>query len=292
MCLCELRNEALEFVKVAPAPLRGNFSAFKTFDEICTEINDDDTYCNRAKRRLLIDQIIAYLHGSYVYSDSVVQNSQYDPVLQLLAFGREIENENLQNWDFFRTLIKILGQFDDLHTYLELPYEISKYTGFVPFLIEPYFDHQSGKTKYIISHLAIGFVSDKLSKGDEVVRWQGLPIDKAIKQTSISSEYRQITQSMNRRSDALTLHSLNHSLPSKDLNVLELDILKDGKSEPTLYCHMYLYAELGITAMFAGESEIPETTIQMENAEPINQSMVPIFHQMSMAKTILFRNGI
>ena len=299
----QLERVARDAVRSAPETIRQRLLQAVTLEGLQEIVNDDEDLIRSAGRERLIDQLLAVLHGSYVFLEPSALARRTDPVIELLSLrsrccGRTNGDDALSNWEFFEKISEILEATPDLHTYFILPSSVSKYIGFVPFLIESYFDRNSGRARFFISHLLAGFESDRIRIGDEVVCWQGEHIERVYERRSRGAVFRDLSRIDRRRLDLLTVSPIQASLPG-DKNVLKLH-LRRGRDQVFEYEHMYLFTEMHpgqLTGDGAGlavdrSSIVRSTLASTQGSAPGSLAAVPqgsVARRVSLAKQSLFQ---
>lgn len=228
-----------------------------TLEELKTRINNYDLFGDSRQRARLVDQAIAVLHGNYVFTHAHAIKMGFDPVAALLRLREELINPNetkggKSNWNFFKAVTRIISDIGDPHTAIQLPDQISSYTGFVPFLIEAYFDRTVGKNRYFISHIVDNVEIDNVQIGDEVISLNGAMIDEALKTAESSSDgvFSPALRFERRSLDHLTIIPLDVSLvDDENAESVKLCLRRDG--ETLEYEHVYLFAQLGLHTLSA-----------------------------------------
>lgn len=137
---------------------------------------DKQTLVNQAK--ILLEQVYAHIY---------LKKALYaiDPVQRLSLLQYRLENPN--DWlvknelEFHRELLAIFTSLHDLHTNYVLPAPYNTLTAVLPFLVEEYFDDQQ-QAHYLVTKISgVVTVSESFKTGVELILWNGLPIQEAIR---------------------------------------------------------------------------------------------------------------
>ncbi|SKA73824.1 Peptidase family S41 [Thiothrix eikelboomii] len=137
---------------------------------------DKRTLVNQAK--VLIEQVYAHIYlKKALYAIDPVQR------LSLLQYRLENPSDLVVNseLEFHRELLAIFTSLHDLHTNYVLPAPYNALTAVLPFLVEEYFDDQQ-QAHYLITKISsVATVTDSFKAGVELILWNGLPIQEAIR---------------------------------------------------------------------------------------------------------------
>ncbi|MCH9693192.1 MAG: S41 family peptidase [Gammaproteobacteria bacterium] len=243
-----------------------------TLAQLKQRIDENTLFANREHRERLIDQMIAVLHGNYVFANSHELQFRFDPITTLLQLRRELvvpadKNGGTSNWEFYRILTRLFNAVGDSHTVVELPSAISNYTGFVPLLIESYLDKNEGRERYFVSHVLANCLGEQVLPGDEVVRLNGRDVDKVMRfeKTSKDAVFSPSMRFDRRNLDRLTIIPLAYSLVDAErASTLKIGLERDG--EPFSFEHMFLFGELGLRTKAQQSSEKGATELENLNS--------------------------
>lgn len=189
-----------------------------------------------AEKRLLLSQ--ARLLIEHIYVHLHLKRSLYgsDPVQRLKLLQYRLENPQdetvTSELAFHRELQRIFNGMHDLHTNYILPLPYREITAFLPFLLEEYFD-DNHQPHYIISKLLAGFTHDSFKPGVEIILWNGLPIQEAIR---LNGEREAGSNHAARYSvglGSLTIRSLATSLPPNEV-LVRLTYLSDNADKSAI----------------------------------------------------------
>ncbi|MCC2663390.1 MAG: Peptidase family [Geminicoccaceae bacterium] len=132
---------------------------------------------SEAERRTLVNQALVLIDDLYVHLPLKRAAHAVDPVQQLKLLRRRLGT--LSERQFHDEMINIFKRLRDLHTNYILPAPYNQHTAFLPFLMEEFYD-SAGERRYIVTRLLQGFTHSTFAPGVEVVRWSGVPIERAV----------------------------------------------------------------------------------------------------------------
>jgi C-terminal processing protease CtpA/Prc len=132
---------------------------------------------SEAERRTLVNQALVLIDDLYVHLPLKRAAHAVDPVQQLKLLRRRLGT--LSERQFHDEMINIFKRLRDLHTNYILPAPYNQHTAFLPFLMEEFYD-SAGERHYIVTRLLQGFTHSTFAPGVEVVRWSGVPIERAV----------------------------------------------------------------------------------------------------------------
>lgn len=138
-----------------------------------------------ADKRILVNQAKVLIEQ--VYAHLYLKKALYaiDPVQRLSLLQYRLENSSdvvvKSELEFHRELLAIFTSLHDLHTNYVLPAPYNALTAVLPLLIEEYFDEQQ-QAHYLITKISsVVTVTDSFKVGVELILWNGLPIQEAIR---------------------------------------------------------------------------------------------------------------
>jgi C-terminal processing protease CtpA/Prc len=240
-----------------------------TLEQLKQKINNEERFSDRSRRERLIDQMIAVLHGNYVFTAAHEVQFRFDPVTTLLSLRRRLVETadakgGTSNWDFYRILTRLFDAIGDAHTRIELPDEIARYTAFVPLLIESYLDKEEGRERFFISHVLANCLGDRVLPGDEVVKLNGRDVGGVLRaeQTPEDSVFSPALRFDRRNLDRLTIIPLAYSLVDAErATVLNVELERDGRA--FTFEHMFLFGELGLQTARARPAKEDSTELEL-----------------------------
>lgn len=220
----------------------------------------DNSGLTQEEKRLLLSQ--ARLLIEHVYVHLYLKRSLYgvDPVqrLKLLQYRLEDQQDEVVTSElaFHRELQAIFNGMHDLHTNYILPLPYREITGFLPFLLEEYFD-ENKQSHYIVSKLLAGYTHDTFKPGVEVTLWNGMPIQEAIR---INGEREAGSNHAARYSvglGSLTIRPMATSLPPNEV-LVRLTYLSDSADNSTIEFEWMTFARQPASSNADHAIETPE----------------------------------
>nr|CAA6830762.1 MAG: Peptidase S41 [uncultured Thiotrichaceae bacterium] len=187
---------------------------------------DKRTLVDQAK--VLIEQVYAHLHlKEALYGINPVQR------LTLLQYRLEDPEDDVlkSELEFHRELLSIIHSMHDLHTNYVLPTPYRRLTAVLPFLVEEFFDDQENP-HYIVTKLTKGFRRfrhEHFKKGVEVILWNGLPIEEAIRRNGEQESGSNTAARFAVGLRSLTIRTLAISLPPEEITIRIQYRDNDGK---------------------------------------------------------------
>jgi len=130
-----------------------------------------------AERRRIIEQSLILINNVYVHLPLKRAMYAIDPVRSLELLQHQVDN--ISEWQFHYSMIKIFKGLHDRHTNYFLPAPYNQYTVFLPFMMEEFYD-TNGERHYIVSKLTKGFKHKTFVPGVEVIEWNGVQIEQAV----------------------------------------------------------------------------------------------------------------
>lgn len=149
-----------------------------------------------------------------------------DPIQKLRLLRQRIvqtrESEMRDVMGFHRDLAAIFLSTRDLHTNYFLPSPFSEQTAFVPFLVEDFFeeDEEDGPRRFLVTRVFDNFSEPPFGLGVEILRWNGVPIERAVEINGQRFVGSNPEASRARGIETLTVRSLVQSLPPEEDFVL------------------------------------------------------------------------
>lgn len=166
--------------------------------------------------RVLIEQVYAHLHlKTALYGIDPVQR------LTLLQYRLEDPDDDIvqKELEFHRELINIFHSMHDLHTNYVLPLPYRRMTAILPFLVEEFFDGAE-QPHYIVTKMISGFEHDSFKPGVEILVWNGLPIQEAIRRNGENESGSNAAARFAVGLRSLTIRPLSTSLPPEEIHIL------------------------------------------------------------------------
>lgn len=209
------------------------------YDPIKTQFagaTDLETFLNQegflslADRRVLVEQALILLEQLYVHLPLKRSMHAIDPVQRLRLLQFQLVEEEFHNngtrspeIEFHKQMIDIFTSLRDLHTSYVLPFPFNGKVGFLPFLIEEYYDDKD-IPHYMVSKV-VGKVSQNsdsendtpiFQRGVEILYWNGMPIRRAIALNAEQHAGSNSAARFARGLDTMTIRPLSYSLPPNE----------------------------------------------------------------------------
>lgn len=176
-----------------------------------------------SERRLIVEQALVLLEQNYVHLPLKKAIHAVDPTqrLRLLKFQlAETTSERMPDeLEFHAEMLRIFTSLRDYHTAYILPSPYKNSTAFLPFLVEEYFgkndenDENGLKKRYLVSHVLKEFDKPHFKTGVEILYWNGIPIERAIRLNGENQAGSNLEARFAGGLDALTIRPLISSLP-------------------------------------------------------------------------------
>lgn len=217
--------------------------------------------------RVLIEQVYAHLH---------LKEALYgiNPVQRLTLLQYRLENpadDVVQNeLEFHRELLSIIHSMHDLHTNYVLPTPYRRLTAILPFLVEEFFDDEENP-HYIVTKLTKDFGHAHFKAGVEVVLWNGLPIEEAIRRNGEQESGSNTAARFAVGLRSLTIRTLAISLPPEEVSIRIKYRDKDGKERE----HDFEWLTLGAPAITTADEGAAISLSRSASASPATHSTQP-----------------
>lgn len=172
----------------------------------------------------LVKRLRAALEDFYVHLPLKRAAHAVDPVqrLRVLQYALE-ENQVPREWkdlDFHKEILAIFTELRDLHTQYLLPPPYNELTVFLPFLLEQCYDppDENGKRSavYLVTKVAASLKHPSFVPGVELLYWNGMPIETAIKQNADRHGGSNLAARFARGLASMTIRPLARSLPPEE----------------------------------------------------------------------------
>lgn len=179
-------------------------------------------------RLTLVDQALILLEQNYVHRPLKEAMYAINPVQRLKLLREEVLLDDSTahfdgDIDFHRKLLSIILSTRDLHTNYFLPSPFAKTTAYIPFLVEDYFDADDSpnQRRFMVTR-TIGSTSGTFLPGVELLRWNGIPIERAVEINGERFAGSNREASRARGLETLTVRPLIQSLPpDEDFVIIE-----------------------------------------------------------------------
>ena len=207
-----------------------------------------------AERQRLVRQARLLLEETYVHLPLKRAAHAIDPLqrLRLLEMSLEPSADSslmpagLSGLAFHRALVEIFTDLRDLHTIYVLPRPYRDMTAVLPFLVEQYFTTHNKKhvAHFIVTRVASSLQHPTFKPGVEIVYWNGVPIETAIRNNGELQGGSNLAARFARGLGTLTIRPLIRSVPPDEQwvvvgyrdeqgNTLELRLPWELRTPPT-----------------------------------------------------------
>ena len=181
---------------------------------------------SKSGRLKLVDQALLLLEQNYVHRPLKESMYAINPVQKLRLLREktvETDEADLENVvSFHKELAEIFLSTRDLHTNYFLPDPFASQTAYLPFLVEDYFDEDeaSHQRRFLVTRVFGGFNEPPFGKGVELLRWNGIPIERAVEINGDRFAGSNVEARRSRGIETLTVRPLVQSLPPEEDFVL------------------------------------------------------------------------
>jgi C-terminal processing protease CtpA/Prc len=181
---------------------------------------------SKHEQLLLVEQAQILIEQNYVHLPLKEAMHAVEPRQRLRLLHRRIEqtpdDERGGSLRFHQELAAIFLSLRDLHTNYLLPDPIANKIAFVPFMVEDFFDEgeAEGVRRYLVTRLFDGFQEPPFAPGVEILRWNGIPIERAVELNGDRFAGSNLEARRARGIETLTVRPLIQSLPPDEDFVL------------------------------------------------------------------------
>jgi hypothetical protein len=170
------------------------------------------TPLTRKQRLLLVDQALILLDHNYAHLPLKQAMHAVDPIQRLKLLRHRIDHESFASEAaFHQEMLRIFVSVRDLHTNYLLPAAYANRTAFLPFLVEEFFE--SRKRRYLVTNLFGNPVEATFVQGVEVLKWNGIPIERAVELNADRHAGSNFEARRARGIDTLTIRPLIADIP-------------------------------------------------------------------------------
>ncbi len=170
------------------------------------------TPLTRKQRLLLIDQALVLLDHNYAHLPLKQAMHAVNPVQRLKLLRHRIDHESYASESaFHQEMLRIFVSVRDLHTNYLLPASYASRTAFLPFLVEEFIE--SGTRRYLVTNLIGDPVEASFVRGVEVLKWNGIPIERAVELNADRHAGSNFEARRARGIDSLTIRPLIADIP-------------------------------------------------------------------------------
>ena len=236
-------------------------------------------------RLRLVEQALVLIEQNYVHLPMKEAMHAVDPVQKLRLLRARLRNAAPDALDdialFHRELSTIFLSTRDLHTNYFLPDPFAGRVVFLPFLVEAFFDddESGGRRRYMVTRLFQGFQEPGFVPGVEILRWNGIPIARAVEINGDRFAGSNPEARRARGIETLTVRSLVQELPpEEDFVIVEYRTLAGAIAE--LRVDWFTF-EPGVNGAAAAGTKLPPE-LAVAQAIDLEQTIV------RQAKKLLF----
>jgi C-terminal processing protease CtpA/Prc len=168
----------------------------------------------KADAQTIVAQALLLIEQNYAHLPLKRAMHAIDPVQRLRLLEGRVDTEwdaGLTEATFHAELTEIFTSLRDLHTNYLLPSPFAQITAFLPFIVEDCFIEST--CRYLVTHVATGFDHPTFRKGVEIRYWNGMPIERAVRQQGLRYSGSNPAARHARAVQTLTTRALRVSLP-------------------------------------------------------------------------------
>lgn len=165
--------ESGSYLRKSHMAVRSHLAAAQSLSQFLEGVSD----LTIAQKRTLVEQALVLIEDNYVHLPLKAAMHAVEPVQRLKLLEHRLEKFD-EDYLFHREMTEIFSSLRDLHTNYLLPAPFNSMRAFLPFAIERYFEQ--GKARYLAAHLVSGFSHPTFKQGVEILKWSGVPVDRAI----------------------------------------------------------------------------------------------------------------
>jgi C-terminal processing protease CtpA/Prc len=241
----------------------------------------------------MVEQALVLIDQNYVHLPLKEAMHAVEPVQRLRLLYRRVEqtpDDALEDaLRFHHELAAIFLSLRDLHTNYLLPDPIAGKIAFVPFMVEDYFEE--GETadtrRYLVTRTFDGFQEPPFGPGVEILRWNGIPIARAVELNGDRFAGSNLEARRARGIETLTLRPLVQSLPPDEDFVLVEYRTADGRVHE-LRVPWFVFAP--DTSGVAGLGEIAGETAAEQGID-LEQTLVRLARKVLFAPDVVAAEG-
>ncbi len=165
------------------------------------------------ERRRIVDQAIRLLRDYYVHLPMKQASHGIEPIRHLEVLRRRLP-EIADDVAFHERLHAVFASLRDLHTNYLLPEPYAGRIAFLPFQIAAF--TEDGQRRYLVAHVMPGLGRTRLRRGAEIVRWNGMPMARAVERAAQRSAGANPPAQLARATAAMTLRLLAKLPPPEE----------------------------------------------------------------------------
>lgn len=222
----------LQFLKKTHDAVRDHLSASMELPDFLASAGT----LSPEERKVLVEQALVLLEENFVHLPLKRAMHGVEPIQRLKLLRHKLEHgaatDMGSEFAFHREMIDIFTSVRDLHTNYMLPQPFAGRSAFLPFDIEEYFD-ADGTPHFVASHFVQGFRHTHFKSGVEVIKWNGVPIARAVEVSADLHAGSNMDARRVRGIDGLTIRGLTRAMPPDEvwIDVGYIDL--DGRERET-----------------------------------------------------------
>ncbi|EGV17774.1 S41 family peptidase [Thiocapsa marina] len=251
----------------------------------------------KADRLRLVEQALVLIEQNYVHLPLKEAMHAVDPIQRLRLLRLRLEQTAEEGLEdavrFHHELASVFLSLRDLHTNYLLPDPIANKVAFVPFMLEDFFDEgvAEGATsrgrRFLVTRVFDGFREPPFGPGVEILRWNGIPIERAVEINGERFAGSNLEARRARGIETLTVRPLIQSLPPDEDFVLVEYQTPDGRLRELRVPWFVFEPD---TSRTAGLGEIaPEVAAQQ--GIDLEQTMVRLARKILFAPQVVAAEG-
>ncbi|UHD17641.1 DUF1353 domain-containing protein [Thiocapsa bogorovii] len=248
---------------------------------------------SKADRLRLVEQALVLIEQNYVHLPMKEAMHAVDPIQRLRLLRLRLEQTAEDGLEdaarFHHELASVFISLRDLHTNYLLPDPIANKVAFVPFMLEDFFEEgtASGGRRFLVTRVFDGFREPPFGPGVEVLRWNGIPIERAVEINGERFAGSNLEARRARGIETLTVRPLVQSLPPDEDFVLVEYKAHDGRLQELRVPWFVFEPDISRTA---GLGEVsPEAAAQQ--GIDIEQTLVRLARKILFAPQVVVAEG-
>ncbi len=247
----------------------------------------------KQERLLVVEQALVLIEQNYVHLPLKEAMHAVDPVQRLRLLHQRLEqmpDDDLEEaMRFHHELAAIFLSMRDLHTNYLLPDPIANKTAFLPFMVEDFFAEgdADGRRRFLVTRVFDGFHEPPFGPGVEILRWNGIPIERAVELNGDRFAGSNLEARRARGIETLTVRPLVQSLPPDEDFVLVEYGTTNGRVQE-LRVPWFVFAP--DTSGVAGLGEIAGDAAAKQGID-VEQTLVRLARKVLFAPEIVAADG-
>jgi hypothetical protein len=183
----------------------------------------------RHKKSVIVDQAILLIDQFYAHLPFKRARYAADPVQKLRLLHARLDS--LTDLEFHQRMLRAFLQLRDAHTFYGLPAPYGGAFAFLPFEIDR-FHGRAGHRRFVVTRVLEGFDHPQFGVNSEVVRWNGMPVERAIERVAQLDPGGNPASRFIRGLNRMSNRPLGYIAPPDESFVVIHYLPKTGGSEP------------------------------------------------------------